>query len=129
MYHGEVHIGHEQLPDFLKTAQLLQVRGLADVPSAGMPGSLANMVPTMGGTSLPITPITELKTSPVNKIIYLLMKEVGNKIMNDILLPNYVYILRGLYSETVQAHSREFFNLYILLIKIFIGKKLDEYSS
>ncbi|XP_026469630.1 protein abrupt-like [Ctenocephalides felis] len=64
MYHGEVHIGHEQLPDFLKTAQLLQVRGLADVPSAGMPGSLANMVPTMGGTSLPITRITELKTSP-----------------------------------------------------------------
>lgn len=31
MYNGEVHIGHEQLNDFLKTAQLLQVRGLADV--------------------------------------------------------------------------------------------------
>lgn len=31
MYNGEVHIGHEQLSDFLKTAQLLQVRGLADV--------------------------------------------------------------------------------------------------
>lgn len=31
MYNGEVHIGQEQLSDFLKTAQTLQVRGLADV--------------------------------------------------------------------------------------------------
>ncbi|KAK6632037.1 hypothetical protein RUM44_007067 [Polyplax serrata] len=31
MYHGEVHVGQEQLSDFLKTAQTLQVRGLADV--------------------------------------------------------------------------------------------------
>ncbi|XP_018334623.1 protein abrupt-like [Agrilus planipennis] len=34
MYNGEVHIGQEQLTDFLKTAQMLEVRGLADV-SAG----------------------------------------------------------------------------------------------
>lgn len=33
MYNGEVHIGQEQLSDFLKTAQMLQVRGLADVPT------------------------------------------------------------------------------------------------
>lgn len=33
MYNGEVNIGQEQLPDFLKTAQTLQVRGLADVSS------------------------------------------------------------------------------------------------
>ncbi|XP_067001386.2 protein abrupt [Anabrus simplex] len=33
MYNGEVHIGQEQLADFLKTAQMLQVRGLADVPT------------------------------------------------------------------------------------------------
>lgn len=33
MYNGEVHIGQEQLTDFLKTAQMLQVRGLADVPA------------------------------------------------------------------------------------------------
>ncbi|CAH1389009.1 unnamed protein product [Nezara viridula] len=32
MYNGEVHIGQEQLSDFLKTAQTLQIRGLADVP-------------------------------------------------------------------------------------------------
>lgn len=31
MYHGEVHVGQEQLAEFLKTAQTLQVRGLADV--------------------------------------------------------------------------------------------------
>ncbi|XP_053983345.1 broad-complex core protein isoforms 1/2/3/4/5 isoform X2 [Hylaeus anthracinus] len=34
MYHGEVHVGQEQLAAFLKTAQMLQVRGLADVNSA-----------------------------------------------------------------------------------------------
>lgn len=33
MYNGEVHIGQEQLTDFLKTAQMLEVRGLADVPT------------------------------------------------------------------------------------------------
>lgn len=33
MYNGEVHIGQEQLTDFIKTAQMLQVRGLADVPA------------------------------------------------------------------------------------------------
>ncbi|XP_078053100.1 uncharacterized protein LOC144478758 isoform X4 [Augochlora pura] len=33
MYHGEVHVGQEQLAAFLKTAQVLQVRGLADVNS------------------------------------------------------------------------------------------------
>nr|XP_018909633.1 PREDICTED: protein abrupt-like isoform X3 [Bemisia tabaci] len=37
MYNGEVHIGEEQLPDFLKTAQTLQVRGLADVPGKEHP--------------------------------------------------------------------------------------------
>ncbi|CAG2053025.1 unnamed protein product [Timema podura] len=31
MYNGEVHIGQDQLTDFLKTAQMLQVRGLADL--------------------------------------------------------------------------------------------------
>lgn len=33
MYHGEVNVGQEQLTAFLKTAQMLQVRGLADVNS------------------------------------------------------------------------------------------------
>lgn len=41
MYNGEVHIGQEQLTDFLKTAQMLQVRGLADVP-AGSAGQKLN---------------------------------------------------------------------------------------
>lgn len=31
MYNGEVNVSHEQLSEFLKTANLLQVRGLADV--------------------------------------------------------------------------------------------------
>ncbi|XP_046586282.1 protein abrupt-like isoform X6 [Neodiprion virginianus] len=46
MYHGEVHVGQEQLTAFLKTAQMLQVRGLADVNSGATkippPSSSAN---------------------------------------------------------------------------------------
>ncbi|CAH1118443.1 unnamed protein product [Phaedon cochleariae] len=38
MYNGEVHIGQEHLTDFLKTAQMLQVRGLADVPTTATAG-------------------------------------------------------------------------------------------
>ncbi|CAG9858787.1 unnamed protein product [Phyllotreta striolata] len=38
MYNGEVHIGQERLTDFIKTAQMLQVRGLADVSAAGNAG-------------------------------------------------------------------------------------------
>lgn len=56
MYNGEVHIGQEQLPDFLKTAQLLQVRGLADVAN---PARLSST--TLHPTPLPVT--QELKVS------------------------------------------------------------------
>ncbi|XP_017786125.1 PREDICTED: protein abrupt isoform X2 [Nicrophorus vespilloides] len=45
MYNGEVHIGQEQLTDFLKTAQMLQVRGLADVPAGG-PGGAQKLATT-----------------------------------------------------------------------------------
>lgn len=44
MYNGEVHIGQEHLTDFLKTAQMLQVRGLADVP-AGAAGQRLTTAP------------------------------------------------------------------------------------
>ncbi|XP_011630708.1 broad-complex core protein isoforms 1/2/3/4/5 isoform X2 [Pogonomyrmex barbatus] len=52
MYHGEVHVGQEQLPAFLKTAQMLQVRGLADVNSG------ATKIPSSAGNngSAPATP-------------------------------------------------------------------------
>lgn len=52
MYNGEVHIGQEQLPDFLKTAQLLQVRGLADVAN---PARLSSTTLHPTGTPLPVT--------------------------------------------------------------------------
>lgn len=34
MYHGEVQIAHDQIKDFLRTAKLLQVRGLAEAAAA-----------------------------------------------------------------------------------------------
>ncbi|XP_030024815.2 protein abrupt isoform X2 [Manduca sexta] len=40
MYQGEVHIGQEQLKEFLRAAQLLQVRGLTDVPAPAPVSSL-----------------------------------------------------------------------------------------
>lgn len=97
MYNGEVHIGHEQLSDFLKTAQLLQVRGLADVTgpqSKGLPlstslipetntSSTANMNDVhslrssgMMGSSLPnplsgvnASKMQDTKASPVRKVM------------------------------------------------------------
>ncbi|XP_011880839.1 PREDICTED: protein abrupt isoform X3 [Vollenhovia emeryi] len=53
MYHGEVHVGQEQLPAFLKTAQMLQVRGLADVSSGA-----TKIPPSSAGNngSAPATP-------------------------------------------------------------------------
>ncbi|XP_046392409.1 zinc finger and BTB domain-containing protein 17-like isoform X2 [Ischnura elegans] len=36
MYQGEVHIAQDKLESFLRTAELLEVRGLADVPSANI---------------------------------------------------------------------------------------------
>lgn len=94
MYNGEVHIGHEQLSDFLKTAQLLQVRGLADVTgpqSKGLPLSTSLTTETnttaaevnalnaarsgMMGSSLPnplsgvnTSKLQDTKASPVRKV-------------------------------------------------------------
>lgn len=92
MYNGEVHIGHEQLSDFLKTAQLLQVRGLADVTgpqSKGLPLSTSLTAETstpssaevnavrsgLMGSSLPnplsgvnAAKLQDTKASPVRKV-------------------------------------------------------------
>lgn len=60
MYNGEVHIGQEQLADFLKTAQMLQVRGLADVPTGAAAAS--HRVPPTA---------SDHKLSPVSKLFLL----------------------------------------------------------
>jgi len=39
MYNGEVRINQEHLPEFLRTARSLQVRGLADFSKEGQPVS------------------------------------------------------------------------------------------
>ncbi|XP_055299357.1 protein abrupt isoform X2 [Sitodiplosis mosellana] len=65
MYNGEVHIGHEQLSDFLKTAQLLQVRGLADVTgpqSKGLPLSTSLIPETNTSSTANINDVHSLRS-------------------------------------------------------------------
>ncbi|XP_012248770.1 protein abrupt isoform X2 [Bombus impatiens] len=57
MYHGEVHVGQEQLAAFLKTAQMLQVRGLADVNSGAATAKIPPPSSSGGNNgSAPATP-------------------------------------------------------------------------
>ncbi|XP_066588305.1 protein abrupt isoform X2 [Prorops nasuta] len=56
MYHGEVHVGQEQLAAFLKTAQMLQVRGLADVNSGAATTKLPQSSSGANHASAPTTP-------------------------------------------------------------------------
>lgn len=53
MYQGEVHIGQEQLKEFLRAAQLLQVRGLTDVPAPAP-------IPTLDQKASPVNVINAL---------------------------------------------------------------------
>ncbi|XP_055550845.1 protein abrupt isoform X2 [Wyeomyia smithii] len=64
MYNGEVHIGQDQLSDFLKTAQLLQVRGLADVTNPGRTSN--NSSSLLNSSSLSTPAVQELKASPTS---------------------------------------------------------------
>ncbi|XP_058062429.1 uncharacterized protein LOC131212544 [Anopheles bellator] len=67
MYNGEVHIGQDQLSDFLKTAQLLQVRGLADGTTGGNPtGGRTSANSSMLNSSLSTPAVQELKASPTS---------------------------------------------------------------
>lgn len=86
MYNGEVHIGHEQLSDFLKTAQLLQIRGLADVTgsqaralpnlatttnaSSTSSNSARDTMPILNTSTIKAASIQELKASPVRKVMW-----------------------------------------------------------
>lgn len=63
MYNGEVHVGHEQLPDFLKTVQLLQVRGLADVNGSN---SRTTAIPSSVSSSTPTSQLASLTNSLPN---------------------------------------------------------------
>ncbi|XP_008544659.1 protein abrupt isoform X1 [Microplitis demolitor] len=55
MYHGEVHVGQEQLAAFLKTAQMLQVRGLADVKSGTAGAKIPSGSDVRDHTESPVT--------------------------------------------------------------------------
>ncbi|XP_052899388.1 sex determination protein fruitless-like isoform X2 [Anopheles moucheti] len=66
MYNGEVHIGQDQLSDFLKTAQLLQVRGLADVTTGNPTGGRTSANSSMLNSSLSTRAVHELKASPTS---------------------------------------------------------------
>lgn len=72
MYNGEVHIGHEQLSDFLKTAHLLQIRGLADVTNQSLHKSNHSL--SHNNASMKVSASLhhgkEIKASPVSHIGY-----------------------------------------------------------
>jgi hypothetical protein len=71
MYNGEVNIGQDQLSDFLKIAQLLQIRGLADVTNQNLN---KNLIQTSISTQLNLPSLTatlgpEMKASPTSTSI------------------------------------------------------------
>ncbi|KAG5683675.1 hypothetical protein PVAND_012941 [Polypedilum vanderplanki] len=74
MYNGEVHIGQEQLSDFLKTAHLLQIRGLAEVTNSHQSLHKSNLSHNASINPASILPALtaslskEMRNSPVSRI-------------------------------------------------------------
>nr|CAD7429089.1 unnamed protein product [Timema monikensis] len=131
MYNGEVHIGQDQLTDFLKTAQMLQVRGLADVPTKdghkltpatnSHPWSQSNDLKE-SFTEDPMSPPPKrtrsnehcFSPSPASSAIH--NNNNGDQLMRDTLLgqalegpsvhtPNAAHQLKGNSDSSLQAHS------------------------
>ncbi|KAI9565684.1 hypothetical protein GHT06_009476 [Daphnia sinensis] len=72
MYNGEVSVSNEQLPSVLHTARMLQVKGLADVPSKHYPNTkrvsdYSNETPSSRESSTERRPLVGLVTNPPRK--------------------------------------------------------------
>lgn len=65
MYHGEVNVSQEQLPAILKIAEMLKIKGLADMPGSGSGEGTELLTPKTGESwrrsASPMSPITRRK--------------------------------------------------------------------
>lgn len=78
MYHGEVHVGQERLPTFLQTAQMLQVRGLADVNSGAATAKIPPLPSSAGNNgSAPVSCLRQFNME-VGKLIIRIIRLVSN---------------------------------------------------
>lgn len=112
MYNGEVHIGQEQLSDFLKTAHLLQIRGLADVTNQSLHKSNLSL---SHNASMKVSASfhhgKEIKASPVSHLGYCQVFSYSTNICFFFLSPTNIFI-------SFPPHSFMYFPFIPLIIDV-----------
>lgn len=61
MYYGEVNVSQEQLPAILKIAEMLKIKGLADMPSVAGTGGVQSIDKEGRRSSSPASPAARRK--------------------------------------------------------------------